>query len=178
VLAKIGVPEERRDELQTRLGPITMLGPGSITVDGLTCSIGGDSPSVAGFKVGDKVGIGCSNGVLVKIGVPQSGDDGRFQVAVQLGTIVSLRVDGITVGTLSCKLASTSPSVAAYELGDRVGIGCAGGILFMIGALPNTDGVPKVEVRHALVRHFNGCIRRGAERCLVAGVLKRLAHKR
>jgi hypothetical protein len=167
-----------RDDLQTRLGPITALSTTSITVDGLTCSVGPSSPNVAGFELGDKVGIGCSSGVLVKIGVPQNDDDGGFRVAVQLGPIASLRVDGITVGSLSCKLAATSPSVASYEVGDRVGIGCAGGILFMIGALPSPDSAPKLEIKHALVRHFNACIKRGSERCIVAGVLRRLVHKK
>ena len=119
-----------------------------------------------------------SGTVLVKIGVPQGDDDAGFRVAVQLGPIVSLRVDGITVGSLSCKLADTSPSIASFKLGDRVGIGCAGGILFMIGALPSPDSAPKLEVKHALVQHFNGCIKRGAERCLVAGVLRRLVQKK
>ena len=77
-----------------------------------------------------------------------------------------------------CKLADASPSVASFKLGDRVGIGCAGGILFMIGALPSLDGAPKAEVKHALVERFHGCIKRGAERCVVAGVLHRLSHKK
>jgi hypothetical protein len=166
VLVKIGVPpnDDRHDELQTRLGPITALSTSSITVDGLTCSVGTGSPSVTGFKLGDKVGIGCSNGVLVKIGVPQA-DDSSFKVAVQLGRIAALGGDAITVGPLTCKLAATSPNVSSFAVGDRVGIGCAGGILFMIGALPSNDTVPKVEVKRALVLH-------------VAGVLRRLAHKK
>jgi hypothetical protein len=166
------------DELQTRLGSITALSPMSITVDGLTCSIGTGSPSVAGYKLGDKVGIGCSNAVLVKIGAPQTDDDSGFRVAVQLSAITSIRGDGITVGSLNCKLADTSPSVASFKLGDRVGIGCAGGILFMIGVLPTVDSAPKAEVKHVLVEHFHGCIKRGAERCIVAGVLHRLSHKK
>ena len=170
--------QQPRDELQTRLGSITALSPTSITVDGLTCSIGASSPSVAGYKLGDKVGIGCSNAVLVKIGALQNDDDSGFRVAVQLGPITSIRGDGITVGSLSCKLADASPSVASFKLGDRVGIGCAGGILFMIGALPSLDSAPKAEVKHALVERFHGCIKRGAERCIVAGVLHRLSHKK
>jgi hypothetical protein len=179
VIPKIGVPpsDDRHDELQTRLGAITALSTSSITVDSLTCSVGASSPSVTGFKLGDNVGIGCANGVLVKIGVPQN-DDGGFRVTVQLGRIAVLSGGSITVGPLTCRLAATSPSVASYEVGDRVGIGCAGEILFMIGALPSPDSTPKLEVKHALVRHFNGCIKRGAERCLVAGVLRRLAHKK
>ena len=169
---------DHHDDLQTRLGTITALGTTSITVDGLTCSIGSNSPSVAGFKLGDQVGIGCSNGVLVKIGTPQAQDDGGFKVAVQLGTIAALGGDSITVGSLTCRLATTSPGLGSFAVGDRVGIGCAGGILFMIGALPSPNVVPKAEVKHALVKQFHGCIKRGAEHCTVAGVLHRLAHKK
>jgi hypothetical protein len=134
------------------------------------------SPSVSAFKVGDQVGIGCTNAVLTKIGTPQV-DDGGFKVVVQLGSIVALSTDSITVGTVTCALAATSPSLASFKVGDRVGIGCAGGILFMIGALPSTSDVPKTEVRHALVQRFNGCIKHGTEHCTVKGILHRLVHK-
>jgi len=171
-------PPAPHDELQTRLGQIGALGGGSITVDGLTCSVGSTAPSVTGFKLGDLVGIGCANGALVKIGALQSDDDG-FKVAVQLGQIVSIRGDGITVGSLSCRLADSSPSIASFHLGDRVGIGCAGGILFMIGALPAAaDAAPRAELKHALVARFHGCLERGAERCVLAGVLRRVSHRK
>ena len=156
--------------------PITALSSTSITVGPLTCSIGSSSPKPGDFKVGDQVGIGCSGGVLVKIGTPQL-DDGGFKVVVQLGPIVALNADSITVGKVKCSLATTSPSVASYEVGDRVGIGCAGGILFMIGALPSMDRVPKTEVKYALVKRFNGCIKHGAEKCTVKGILHRLVQK-
>ena len=169
---------DHHDELQTRLGTISAVGGGSITVDGLTCSVATGSPSLDGYKAGDQVGIGCANGVLVKIGRPQVSGDDDFKVVVQLGSIVSIRGDGITVGPLSCKLADSSPSIDSYQLGDRVGIGCAGGILFMIGKLPAPGAAPKTEVKQALVDQFHGCIKRGSERCLVAGVLRRLTHKK
>jgi hypothetical protein len=167
---------DHHDDLTTRLGTISALSSTSITVDGLTCSIGASSPSVSAFAVGDQVGIGCSNGVLAKIGTPQV-DDGGFKVVVQLGTIAALGTDSITVGKVTCSLAATSPSLASYKVGDRVGVGCAGGILFMIGALPSTSDVPKTEVRHALVQRFNGCIKHGNEHCTVKGILRRLVHR-
>jgi hypothetical protein len=181
VLAKIEragtpPPPPAPDVLQTRLGAISALSAGSITVDGLTCAIKDSSPSVAAFAVGDMVGIGCSNGVLVKIGnAPYGGDDGGFKVAVAIGPIARLSSDLIRVGNLACELATTSPSVASYQVGDRVGIGCAGGILFMIGALPSADDAPAADVKHALVKRFNTCIKKGNERCTVASVLKRFA---
>jgi hypothetical protein len=164
------------DVTTTRLGTISALNTASITVDGLTCTIGSSSPSPSAFKVGDQVGIGCTNGVLTKIGAPQV-DDGGFKVAVQLGSIAALGTGSITVGNLTCSLATTSPSVASYKVGDRVGVGCAGGILFMIGTLPSTDSVSKAEVKHALVERFKGCIKHGSEKCAVNGILHRLGHK-
>lgn len=167
---------DHHDDLTTRLGTISALNSASITVDGLTCSINTSSPSVSAFKVGDQVGIGCTNGVLAKIGTPQV-DDGGFKVVVQLGSIAALSTDSITVGKLTCSLAATSPSLASYKVGDRVGVGCAGGILFMIGTLPSTADVPKSEVKHALVQRFNGCIKHGNEHCTVKGILHRLVHR-
>ena len=168
--------EHHDDVMTTRLGTISALNSTSITVDGLTCTIGSSSPSLSAFKLGDQVGIGCVNGVLAKIGTPQV-DDGGFKVVVQLGSITALGTGSITVGNLTCSLATTSPTVTSYKVGDRVGVGCAGGILFMIGALPNTDSVSKTEVRHALVERFKGCIKRGSEKCTVNGILHRLVHK-
>jgi hypothetical protein len=168
--------EHHDDVTTTRLGTISALNTASITVDGLTCTIGSSSPSLSAFRLGDQVGIGCTNGALVKIGTPQI-DDGGFKVVVQLGSIVALGTGSITVGSLTCSLATSSPNVASYKVGDRVGVGCAGGILFMIGTLPSTDSVSKTDIRHALVDRFRGCIKHGSERCTVNGILHRLAHK-
>jgi hypothetical protein len=44
--------------------------------------------------------------------------------------------------------------------------------------LASTNVAPKLEVKHALVEHFDGCIKRGAERCIVAVVLRRLVYKK
>ncbi len=178
VLVKIvaATSDDNHGDLTTRLGTISALSSASITVDGLTCSIGTSSPSVSAFKVGDQVGIGCTNGVLAKIGTPEV-DDGGFKVVVQLGSIVALNTNSITVGSLPCSLAATSPSLATYQVGDRVGVGCAGGILFMIGALPSTADVPKAEVKHALVQRFNGCIKHGNEHCTVNAILRRLVRR-
>jgi hypothetical protein len=176
-IAPIAPTTDHHDDVTTtRLGTISALNTASITVDGLTCTIGSSSPSLSAFRLGDQVGIGCTNGALVKIGAPQV-DDGGFKVVVQLGSIVALGTGSITVGNLTCSLATSSPSVASYEVGDRVGVGCAGGILFMIGTLPRTDSVSKTEVKHALVERFKGCIKHGSEKCTVNGILHRLAHK-
>ena len=174
VLVKIGAVQS--DQLQVRLGTISALSATSITVDGLTCSIGSSSPSTTAFKVGDSVGIGCSSGTLVKIGTPKV-DDGGFKVAIQLGTISAVSATSITVGSLTCELAATSPSVAAFSTGDRVGIGCAGGILFMVGALPSPQAAPTPKVRLALFARLNSCVKSGTERCSVESVLRRFVKK-
>src|SRR5438067_10918715 len=52
-------------------GAIAALSSTSITVNDLTCARNSSSPSVDGYKVGDKVGLGCSNAVPVEIGDTQ-----------------------------------------------------------------------------------------------------------
>ena len=167
-----------QDNFQTRLGTIASLNATSITVDGLTCTIAASSPSTSGFNVGDQVGIGCDNGTLVKIGdAPFGGDNGGFNVAVQVGSIARLTSDLIRVGNLACELADTSPDVSSFNVGDRVGIGCAGGILFMIGAIPSsTSGTPATTVKQVLKQHLSSCLSNGNETCTFGSALKRFSH--
>ena len=57
-------------EVASAGGTITALGAGSITVRGersLTCGLTGDSPISRELKVGDRVGIACVDGDVVKI---------------------------------------------------------------------------------------------------------------
>jgi len=60
---------------QTTKGTITALGDGSITIHNaehgdLTCTTGPQSPSLAGFSVGEQAGMGCLDGVLVLVAQP------------------------------------------------------------------------------------------------------------
>jgi hypothetical protein len=55
---------------QIQSGTISALSASSITVGSLTCTIGSSSPSVSGYKVGDRAGMGCDGGVLSRINTP------------------------------------------------------------------------------------------------------------
>ncbi|MEI6666395.1 MAG: hypothetical protein WCL53_09645, partial [Chloroflexota bacterium] len=123
----------------TTKGAITALSPTSITVAPLTCSIGSSSPSVTAFHLGDYVGIGCTAGVLVKIVKTEDDDEGSSAhptATASEGTISALSSTSITVGTLTCTIGSSSPSVTAFHVGDRAGIGCKDGALTRIAKLP------------------------------------------
>jgi hypothetical protein len=122
----------------TGQGTVTALGATSITVDTirtgpLTCSLTSSSPSTSGFTVGDYVGLGCGNGVLLVL-VPKSGDDSSSPVDAE-DEISALTPTAITVGPLTCTVTSTSPSLTGFTIGERVGIQCAGGVLTGIKAL-------------------------------------------
>ncbi len=131
-------------QMVVRMGVLTALSSTSITVSGLTCTIGSTSPSTAGFTVGGPTGIGCINGALVKIGVPSAGssskgddddddDDKVAELKTSFGAITALTTTSVTIGTLTCTIAQTSPSVAAFKVGDQAGIGCRNGVLVKIG---------------------------------------------
>jgi hypothetical protein len=122
----------------TGQGTITALGITSITVDTirtgpLSCALTSTSPSTTGFKVGDYVGLGCGNGVLLVI-VAKSGDNSSPVSAED--EITALTPTAITVGQLSCTVTSSSPSLAGFAIGQRVAIQCTGGVLTGIKALP------------------------------------------
>ncbi len=110
------------------VGKIGALTAKSITVDGkhaLTCRVGKLSPSLAGFAVGDRVGIGCSHGALRRMKRLPAG-------AATSGTVRVLGRRTIAVAgdrKLTCRLGDRSPDVAEIEVGDKVAIACADGVL-------------------------------------------------
>jgi len=141
------------------IGLITAVGP-SISVRGdgptLTCQITSASPSLAGFAVGNRVKIYCSNEVLVGIfhsdppptttttattttttttSEPQTSY--AIGLITAIGSSISVRGDG---PTLTCQVATTSPSVASFAAGNRVKIYCSNGLLIGIfhNELPTT----------------------------------------
>ena len=136
-------------EAKTGSGAITALGNGSITIKGehvLTCTLTGDSPVPATFKVGDQVGIACVDGVLVKIvRLPQpagsndgSGKDGTTTATTPTvnlyatGSITALTDGAIAIHgdrDTSCTRGPSSPKLGDYKLGDRVRIACTNGVL-------------------------------------------------
>jgi hypothetical protein len=184
-------------QIVTKEDSVVALSSTSISVGPVTCALTGDSPSVASLQVGVRVAIACSNGTLVKLVVlpplrapvaptttsaPQS-DTAGF--SVRLGTIGTLTPSSITVGGLVCSLGDGSPDLGAYKVGDAVGVGCAGGMLFMIGKLPGSLPVkPTPGLKHALAARYRACVKAGVSAdtdggptCRIGDLLKRKQKK-
>jgi len=132
-------------------GAITALSPDSITVTGdrsLTCAIKTNVTGLSSFQTGDAVRIGCVNGVLYYIvaatpPTTTTTTPAPTPTTYGIGTISALTTSTVTVtgaGTLSCELASTSPSLGDYHVGDPVEIACQNQILVGIGR--NTTVAP------------------------------------
>jgi hypothetical protein len=119
-------------------GTVSAVSATSITVhtthgDG-TCAVDDDSPSVATVKVGDRVLAGCKAGTnqLVLLKKLAAGTDapksqtGAGTVSAVSSTSLTVHTDG---GNLTCSVGDGSPSVAGVKVGDKVRIGCLGGVL-------------------------------------------------
>jgi hypothetical protein len=112
-------------------GVVTALSGTSITVhDGdrdLTCSLGANSPSTEGVKVGQGVKIACANGALVAVSTASPGAPGRAYE----GTVTAVGAGSITVhndkAEATCTITDGSPSIGDVNVGDRVLIGCKAG---------------------------------------------------
>jgi hypothetical protein len=122
-------------------GTIVGLGADGITVRGeriLTCRIADRSPGLGDYRVGDRVGIACIDGVLAKIvRLP----DAAASVADAAGEITALGPGAITVRgehELGCRITDGSPNVAEFKVGDRVKIICANGVLTTIARVTPT----------------------------------------
>ena len=124
-------------------GPITALGLTSITVQTMPCTIGPNSPSTAGFKVGDSVRMYCLNGALY---VLKHNDDGPPPTTTDMtttpqtyaaitGTITTLG-SSITVQSdgapLTCTLGTGTPSTAGFAVGNPVRMYCLNGALYQL----------------------------------------------
>ncbi len=133
----------------TLAGAVSALSAGAISVHGerdLTCSVPAayTEKLSTNFKVGDKVKIACTGGVLTAIGrleepkpsEPKPPTPPSTQPGMAAGVLTSIRGDGLTVhgetGDLPCRTTDGSPSLAEYHLGDRVKIACEGGVLTAI----------------------------------------------
>lgn len=123
---------------RTAAGTLSALDSSSLTVrsdDGdLTCTLGPSSPATASFKVGDRVKVGCVDGVLVAIVNADGGGSGGGHVTRgALGTLTALSATSVTVhtdgGDVTCTLGPSSPSTAGLALGDPVKMGCLDGVV-------------------------------------------------
>jgi len=124
-------------------GTVSAVSSASITVrtDGgdVTCAVGDGSPSVGDVHVGDKVKMGCVDGVLEvleRAAAPAPPPPPANTVTVA-GTLSALSDTALTVhntehGDVSCTLGPSSPRLGDFHLGDRVGMACADGVLVKI----------------------------------------------
>ena len=145
-------------------GTIVALGHGSITVGvrpdvvawykavhpnialppNLTCALGGGSPAIVGFHVGEYVALRCSSGTLTLIQPDRQWAGGK---------ILTLGAGSIKVGggfpslpglpppipdDLLCSLGPPSPKVTLYQVGSEIRIECLGGVLTRV--LRGTNG--------------------------------------
>ncbi len=144
-LGRTGEPSPKPDAVVTLTGAISAHSAGSITVHGerdLTCAIPALYADRLGtsFKVGDKVKLACSGGVLTGLGRLEESKPPApapsTQPTAAFGVLTSIRGDGVTVhadaGDLSCRTTDRSPSLAEYHLGDSVKVACEGGVLTAI----------------------------------------------
>jgi hypothetical protein len=122
-------------------GTVSAVSATSLTVhtDGgdVTCSVGDGSPSVATVHVGDKVKIGCLDGVLKVLArsdtVSGSGDGHTATTAA--GTLTALSSSSVTVhgehGDVTCSVPATA-RLGDFHVGDRVGMACVDGALLKL----------------------------------------------
>jgi len=132
-------------------GSITALSSTSITVTGdrsLTCAITTAVAGLNNFHAGDAVRIGCVDGALyyVVAATPPATTTTTTTPSTAappnsygIGTITALTATTITVTgdrTLSCELASSSPALGDYHIGEVVKIACQNSVL--TGIVANT----------------------------------------
>jgi len=149
-------------------GAITELTDSSISLhDGdrdLTCSLGPDSPTTDGFKVGQHARVACADGVLVAIAAPELG---RYYV----GTVATLTDGSITLttehGPATCTITALSPKTDSLKVGDKVGMGCRASTMELV-LLRRLDGdapAPPAPTTHTEL-HAQGAIRELGDRGL------------
>lgn len=157
VLVKVATTPDRLAVVDAG-GTIASLGVEGITVRGersLTCRIGDRSPGLGEFKVGDRVGIACVDGMLAKIvRLPEVTAPAPPALADAAGEIVALGEGAVAVRgerELSCRVGDGSPGLADFKVGDRVKIVCAGGVLAKIARLTGPTGEKQQPATTSLV---------------------------
>lgn len=122
-------------------GSVSAVSPTSLTVhtDGgdVTCSVGDGSPSVANVHVGDKVKMGCLDGVLKVLALSDtaSGSGDGHTATTVAGTLSALSTSSLTVhgehGDVSCTVPA-SAHLGDFHVGDHVGMACLDGALLKL----------------------------------------------
>ncbi len=119
-------------------GTVSAVSSTSLTVhtDGgeVTCLVGDGSPSVGNVHVGDKVKVGCLDGVLKILALSDtaSGSAGGHTATAAEGTLTALSSTSVTVhgdhGDVSCTVPATA-HLGDFHVGDHVGMACLDGAL-------------------------------------------------
>jgi hypothetical protein len=145
IVKGVSAPRATSEPTQTATGMITALSASSLTVHNdersLTCTLSDESPKLGDYRVGDKVKIGCSEGVLrtiARVAPPEPADT----VQTAFGTLTALSASSLTVHnderSLTCTLGDRSPKLGDFHVGDRVKIGCTNGVLIAIAKVDAT----------------------------------------
>jgi hypothetical protein len=130
------------------VGTVSALGDKSVTVQTatgpVTCTLGDGSPSTTGFKVGDRVGMGCRATTMQLVLLKKVDSDGtgsaptppppappttvgaRGTVSAVSDSSISVQTDG---GTVTCERGPSSPSLGDTKVGDHVAMKCVGGVV-------------------------------------------------
>jgi hypothetical protein len=153
VLVSIGKPDGLPLSTSARAsagasGPIITLGPASITVQSLTCTLTSSSPKLGDYKIGDLVRIGCLNGSLAYI-VPAGSTSATSTTSATTtsggttvslvgatGTITALDTGSITIHNsehdLTCAIGQSSPATGGFSVGSLVRMYCQSGSLYFL----------------------------------------------
>jgi hypothetical protein len=122
--------------LVTRSATSVTVQRGSRTVK---CAVKSSSPKLDDLRAGDKVTIGCINGVLVRVARAVSRNTASEPIQAATGTISALSASSLTVHNeehdLTCTLADRSPKLGDYHVGDKVKMYCTSGVLVAIAKL-------------------------------------------
>lgn len=125
-------------------GSIVSVSPTHVKVRGehqtLRCAVRKRSPSVEGFKAGDRVQVACVPGdgglVLTRIrALPAAADTTRAEhgTVTFAGAITALSATSISLHDgdrdLTCSISSGSPSRGDSKLGDHAHVTCTDGVL-------------------------------------------------
>jgi hypothetical protein len=144
---KADPPKPEPAVVQTALGTLTARNDASVTVHNderdLTCARGSGSPPLGDLRVGDRVRVACTNGVLTAIArtetPPPAPAPTPTVTSMTSGELIALSPTSLTVrsdgGERSCSRTNASPSLDGYRIGDRVKATCVNGVLTAIARL-------------------------------------------
>jgi ribosomal protein L21E len=128
----------------TQSGRLVARSAASVTVQRgsrtVKCAVKSSSPKLGDLRAGDKVTIGCINGVLVRVArAAVSRKTASEPIQGATGTICALSASSLTVHNdehdLTCTLADNSPKLGDYHVGDKVKMYCTSGVLVAIARL-------------------------------------------